>query len=1045
MLKCALVFLYDRLRKDRCGIMDITELVGFKGNNMTSVCKDIFKAIHEGKWLRIEYRNKSGEVTKYWIAINDINVPKRMLIVQGMHIGTCSIEKLFIYIDSILSSVVIDGTYFPVNKKLIDDIALYPDNYRSLFDNVANLRILSYLEMCSKLDTVSYYTDYDLIKFMDRDTFFSGEYQLSGDQFKEIVKSFSIEADKTKKGFNSLKIKKLAMNVLSIYTNKGLFPLAYRKLNLNVEKRTLQPDDEITICTEFQIDNTFKESVRKYLDADDYELLYDFEKNQELIKNAITKRNGYKVSVDDMPYVIAIGMDVNVDLHSEYQAIIEMYETGSVKYPIKAFFGDLLEKPRRSKTFPIALIDTKINLDQLLAVNKAIMYPTAYVQGPPGTGKTNTIMNTIVTAYFNEKTVLFASNNNHPIDTVFEKLSNLKYMNKRIPFPVLRLGNNEKLGEALDYIRTLMESVENVNVFDSTLDKRKDDRTERAKELTELLKVYEDYLDLQERKDTLKRVLEYGREGATSAALFPFEMDLQGRQMNQIKQKMESMPVIREETVLKLLDRNEEEFLQYLFFTSAKHIKRLKEEKYSELRDIINESDKKVAIKEFSKYLSINENVKRLQRVFPIIITTCISAHRLGEPKPIFDMTIIDEASQCNTAMSLVPIIRGENLMLVGDPQQLNPVILLDEFTNRKLKKEYQVPDEYDYRRNSIYKTFLASDSVSDEILLHNHYRCAPQIIGFNNKKYYNSQLKIKTCEKELEPLVFYNVENVNEPIKNTSLSEVNQIVNYVNSNKDKKIGIITPFANQRDLIEKELQKNKISDVACGTVHSFQGDEKDVVLFSTAIGPDTKLSTYNWLKSNRELINVATSRAKDSIIILADYKNVERLHKCNESDDDLFELINYVRSEGKTVVTPKQTSSRALGVKPFSSQTETAFLKNLNHALENIWLTNSKYVVHKEVPISQVFMNNTSYDGLFYTGRFDFVVYEKKREYETPVLAIELDGKEHLEDEAVKRRDEQKNKICSEHNLQLIRVENTYARRYNHIKTILMSYFAIRH
>lgn len=106
------------------------------------------------------------------------------------------------------------------------------------------------------------------------------------------------------------------------------------------------------------------------------------------------------------------------------------------------------------------------------------------------------------------------------------------------------------------------------------------------------------------------------------------------------------------------------------------------------------------------------------------MITTCISSHKLGEPEPLFDMTIMDEASQCNVAVSLVPIIRGEKLMLVGDPQQLKPVILLDELTNRKLRRKYHVADEYDYRENSIYKTYLACDAVSDEILLRNHYRC---------------------------------------------------------------------------------------------------------------------------------------------------------------------------------------------------------------------------------------------------------------------------------------------------------------------------------
>ena len=82
---------------------------------------------------------------------------------------------------------------------------------------------------------------------------------------------------------------------------------------------------------------------------------------------------------------------------------------------------ELLERPRRTKAYPIALINKNINLDQLLAINNAMKYPLAYIQGPPGTGKTNTIINTIVTAFFNNVTVLFASYNNVPIDNVFEK------------------------------------------------------------------------------------------------------------------------------------------------------------------------------------------------------------------------------------------------------------------------------------------------------------------------------------------------------------------------------------------------------------------------------------------------------------------------------------------------------------------------------------------------------------------------------------------------------------------------------------------------
>jgi hypothetical protein len=41
---------------------------------MNNVQKDIFKAIHEGKWLSIEYKNMDGKITKYWTGIKDIDL-----------------------------------------------------------------------------------------------------------------------------------------------------------------------------------------------------------------------------------------------------------------------------------------------------------------------------------------------------------------------------------------------------------------------------------------------------------------------------------------------------------------------------------------------------------------------------------------------------------------------------------------------------------------------------------------------------------------------------------------------------------------------------------------------------------------------------------------------------------------------------------------------------------------------------------------------------------------------------------------------------------
>lgn len=1010
---------------------------------MNKIGRDIFRAIHEGKWLKIEYKNKGEEITKFWIGILELDIIGRKLIVDGLHIGKYTLgERYIIFIDKIISSQVIEGSYCETNVKLVEDIYINPHKYKTLFDNVANLKILNYLEMCNKMDTTPYYSEFALIKKLDRDSFTGETFQLSDAQFKEVVKNFQYKMDEDVRNDGRLVIQQLAMNVLSIHTQKGLYVLAYRRLKLDVKRKVLYPDDEINICTEYIMGET-KEHIRKFLDADEYELLKDFEKNQEIIKDKITKNANQVMGVDDMPYIIGLGMDIVIDLHKEYQAIIDMFKEEKVTVPIKAFFGDLVARPRRNKEYPIALLDSKINLDQLLAIHNGMKYPLAYIQGPPGTGKTNTIISTIITAFFNERTVLFSSYNNHPINGVFDKLTKMTYRGKIIPFPVLRLGNVDKVKESIDYIKVLYTKAEKIQVFEDTLDRRKDDRKIKAKQLSNLLKKYEEVLELKDRKDAINQVMDYQRRNTVSMQMLPFQTDLHGRQLEQVKQKINDAGEFTDEQAIALVDSNYEQLRQYLYFMSARYIKKLGSNQYKDLYNILFNEDPETQVKSFSKYLAKTENIKKLQKIFPIIITTCISAHKLGQPTPIFDMVIIDEASQCNTAVSLVPIIRGENLMLVGDPQQLNPVILLDEVANDKLRQKYTVADEYDYRKNSIYKTFLACDSVSDEVLLRNHYRCNKKIIDFNNKKYYNSKLAVRTESNENSPLVHMDIKNYYSDIKNTAPAEVDAIIEYALANKDKSIGVITPFVNQKKLIEDRMKKENLQNVVCGTVHAFQGDEKDVVLFSTVLTDKTQAGTYNWLKNNKELINVATSRARDRLIVLADLSNLNRLYQ-NDSEDDLYELVEYVRKNGESHVTQKKANSRALGVKPFSTATEEAFLENLTHALSNIWLSQSKYSIQKEVAIAQVFHENVNYSDLFYSGRFDFVVYEKQGKQQIPVLAIELDGKEHFTDEVVKNRDRKKNEICAAHNLQIIRVENSYARRYNHIKEILLSYFMVR-
>lgn len=100
---------------------------------MTAVHAAIFKAIHEGKWLTIEYRNKKEQVTRYWIAIRELRLPRGVLVVDGLHLGQLTVQELSIYLDRILSAELVEGSWCPVNEALVADIEENPNKYAVLF------------------------------------------------------------------------------------------------------------------------------------------------------------------------------------------------------------------------------------------------------------------------------------------------------------------------------------------------------------------------------------------------------------------------------------------------------------------------------------------------------------------------------------------------------------------------------------------------------------------------------------------------------------------------------------------------------------------------------------------------------------------------------------------------------------------------------------------------------------------------------------------------------------------------------------------------
>lgn len=138
---------------------------------MNNVTRSIFRAIHEGKWLSIEYKNQQTQQTKYWVAVKGLNPRTRTLTVDGLHLKLLTVQDLTIHIDRIQAAEVVDGSWCPVNETLVADIRDNPGKYTALFANSANLRVLDYLAACNRLDATPYQANYSLVHAIDADRF----------------------------------------------------------------------------------------------------------------------------------------------------------------------------------------------------------------------------------------------------------------------------------------------------------------------------------------------------------------------------------------------------------------------------------------------------------------------------------------------------------------------------------------------------------------------------------------------------------------------------------------------------------------------------------------------------------------------------------------------------------------------------------------------------------------------------------------------------------------------------------------------------------
>lgn len=245
-------------------------------------------------------------------------------------------------------------------------------------------------------------------------------------------------------------------------------------------------------------------------------------------------------------------------------------------------------------------------------------------------------------------------------------------------------------------------------------------------------------------------------------------------------------------------------------------------------------------------------------RVFPVWATTNLSAKtNLPLTPGLFDLVIIDEASQCDIPSALPLLYRARRTVIVGDPMQLRHVATLYRQSDEEAAAAHGIAmQSYSYNNVSLFD--LASRSAGNQpgtLPLLDHYRSHPEIISFSNEEFYG-KLRIKTDMGRLglpdeflktgQGLFWIHVPGqVEHPgggsaINRAELHVIQQLTPKILAHLERfglfktEVGIVTPYRAQEQKLREWLLGGPDSTrlgngrVQVGTAHKFQGDEKDI-------------------------------------------------------------------------------------------------------------------------------------------------------------------------------------------------------------------------
>lgn len=372
---------------------------------------------------------------------------------------------------------------------------------------------------------------------------------------------------------------------------------------------------------------------------------------------------------------------------------------------------------------------------------------------------------------------------------------------------------------------------------------------------------------------------------------------------------------------------------------------------------------------------AVVERFRRWSMLTPVMVATLFRMPRIfdyydGLSAPLFDtidLLIVDEAGQVAPEVGAPVFALARRSVIVGDVHQLEPIWNVSQGIDHAnlrdhdldpeaLEDEAEGPglkaSEGNLMRIARRATYMSdpprhASAPTDGIWLREHRRSVPAIVRFCNRLVYRGLLE--ACRPALDrthhPLPAFGFGHVSSPSEQDGSSRRNlgqaealadwlarrreELEAWYRRPLDEIVAVITPYVGQIQPLIDALRRHELPTartddapgISVGTVHTFQGGERPIVLFSPAIVRGD--STY-FLDRGPNLLNVAVSRARDAFVLFGqlDAFNRERStptgilaqHLLEDPSHELVDVLAapHLRSAPGVVAVASHEEHRAL-------------------------------------------------------------------------------------------------------------------------------------